>query len=260
MTQVSDASLLFAAARSRDGEAIGEFVRRYGQLLYSVALRVISAPDRAEELARKFAMEIAIDPDRVRGEPAVWLHDTITRRALDLEPQSNVERNDPAEEPEWDEIKHVVDRTMLKLSKRHRHMIIQHYFQRHAQDELAEMLQVNQPVVAQRLRKALEALRVKLVAANAGCSLGQLMMLLARHGASDAPAGWVEHVSADAQRKLANSPERKRRTGWLGLLMVWMIVMGVIFAVASSYNGPNRTNAATPGTMPSGFERNTGNR
>jgi hypothetical protein len=181
----------------------------------------------------------------VRGEPAVAIHELITRRATEAAPVNGQHRHrDPAEEPHWEEICHALDPALLRLSKRHRHIIIQHYFQRHAQDELAEMLQVTQPIVAQRLRKALEVLRGRLLAAGAGCSLGQLMMLLARHAASEAPEGWVSNV-ADASQKAIAEAGRSRRGGWLGIVTVWAVIGGLIVAVAASYSATRDSAEAT---------------
>lgn len=253
MQQTSDASLLFAAARSRDGEAIGELVRRYASLLYSVARRVSGDDGSAARLARQEVADLAERPDRIRGEPAVWIHESITRRTGAAHPPAPASRHrDLVEEPHWDEVGPAIDATMLRLSRRDRNIIIQHYFQRHAQDELAEMLQVTQPVVARRLRKALEALRLKLVQAGVGCSLAQLMMLLARHAASDAPPGLADELAGLASSHLQQTEASPSRTGWLGLFTVWAVVAGLIVAVAASYSGSASNPAGAHTTQPSG--------
>lgn len=242
----SDASLIFAAARSRDTDAIGEFTRRYAALLYSVGLRVSNNDDDARRLAGELALDVAADPDCVRGEPVVWLHQEATRRiALSHSTNGHKPGRDLVEEPHWDELRHAIDTALLRLRSRHRHIIIQHYFQRHSQDELTQILQVTQPVVALRLRKALEALRSKLVEAGVGCSLAHLMMLLARHGASEAPQQMVDQLAHDAADRLA-SAKPPRRTGWLGLIAVWAVIAGLIVAVAVSYSTLRNPAEANP--------------
>lgn len=248
--QPSDANLVFAAARSRDGEAMTEIVRRYAQLVYTVGHRIADgdAPS-AERVARQCVSELAAAPNRVRGELSAWLHQRAVQAAratVNGHGASNGRRpRDPAEEPGWDELRHYLDPALSRLSHRHRHIIIQHYFQRHSQDELAEMLQVAQPVVARRLRKALDRLRTELVRDGAGCSLAQLMMLLARHGTSEAPPALVEALSIDAQRQLAESPLRRGRR--LAKLAAWSLAAGMLAAVAMAYlSWSSRDDASDP--------------
>jgi hypothetical protein len=92
-------------------------------------------------------------------------------------------------------------------------------------------------------------LRSRLVDAGAGCSLGHLMMLLARYGASDAPADVIAHVRDSAVRKIEFAPVK--RNGWLGILTVWAIVAGLIAAVALSYSRTRDSAAAHSSTQPS---------
>ncbi|MCS7033887.1 MAG: sigma-70 family RNA polymerase sigma factor [Phycisphaerae bacterium] len=236
MQHVSDTSLIFSAVRSGDAEAIGLLIQRYGNLLHSVATRILGSPDDAQRVARQCAMEIARAPYKLRGEPVVAIHERITRSASQHRSGNGPSpARDPAEEPHWEEIRPFLDPALLRVARRHRLIIILHYFQRHGQEELAEMLQVTQPVVAQRLRRALDSLRRRLVSLGAGCSMGQLMLLLARHGASEAPTGWVEAVADDAQREFVAQPTARRR-GWVGLVTGWIIIAGLVAAVGFSYS------------------------
>lgn len=244
---------------------MGEIVRRYGQLVYSVGHRVADGDDpAATDVARRCMIELAAAPHRVRGELAAWLHTRAVQVATERahgstngngngngDPAAAGRRpRDPAEEPRWDEIRHALDPALARLPHRHRHVIIQHYLQRHSQDELAEMLQVAQPVVARRLRTALEKLRGELVRVGMGCSLAQLMMLLARHGTSEAPERLIDELASDAAAKVtATAPGR--RTRWLAALGIWSVVAGMVVAVAVSYSGsaprnpPEEASAAT---------------
>lgn len=280
MPQPSDASLVFAAARAKDGDAMGELVRRYAQLVYTVGCRVTDGdPQAGERVARLCLGELADAPHRVRGELAAWLHNRAVHvathglagaatgangRTHATDPADARATRDPAEEPRWDELRHALDPALDRLPHRHRHVIIQHYLQRHSQDELAEMLQVTQPVVARRLRAALEKLRGELVRAGVGCSLAHLMMLLARHGASEAPPALIEELASDASARLATSPARRPR--WLAALGLWSVIGGMIAAVAMSYSSsppagalstapndasPATTQPAKPPTTPS---------
>ncbi|HRK29652.1 MAG TPA: sigma-70 family RNA polymerase sigma factor [Tepidisphaeraceae bacterium] len=250
MHSTSDDSLLFAAARSRDGDAIAELAHRYVALIYSVAMRITDDPALSQRLTTELMTSVAAGPDRVRGEPAVWIHEQITRRSHETDQaRTNAARTDLAEEPHWHEVAPEIDRALLRLNSRYRCVVIQHYCQRHSQDELAAMLQVTQPVVGKRLRKGLDQLRGKLVDAGAGCSLAHLMMLLARHGASTAPPEVLDKARDAAVRHLEFSPTR--RSGWLGILTVWAIIAGLVAAVAMSYSRIDDSAEATTTTIPS---------
>jgi RNA polymerase sigma factor (sigma-70 family) len=247
--QPSDDNLIFKASRARDGDAMTEIVRRYAQLAYAVGHRVAHGDDpAAERVARQCVVELATAPHRVRGELSAWLHGRATAAAVaavngHAAGTKALPHRDPAEEPRWEEVRHAIDPALSRLAYRHRHVIIQHYFQRHSQDELAEMLQVTQPVVARRLRRALEKLRTELVRAGAGCSLAQLMMLLARHAASDAPPQLVDELAADARHRIESAPRRRGR--FMAGMAIWSIVAGMIAAVAMSYATATRDGGAS---------------
>lgn len=243
MQQQMDASLVVAAERSRDGEAIAEIVRRYGELIYSVGLRMTGDATVAADVSRDCVAELAAAPHRVRGELAAWLHKTAVRVAESRVSANGQNDRDPAEEPHWEEVCRAIDPALASLGARHRQIIIQHYFQRHTQEELAEMMQVTQPVVSRRLRRALDRLRAALVERGAGCSLAHLMMLLARHGASDAPRDLVDQLALNASEQIVTTPRRAR---WFGIFAVWVVVAGLIIAVAASYSVTRNAAEATP--------------
>ena len=52
MQQPMDASLVFAAQRARDVQAVAEIVRRYGELVYSVGLRMTGESAAAADVSR----------------------------------------------------------------------------------------------------------------------------------------------------------------------------------------------------------------
>ena len=99
---------LAAALAAGDQSALAELYDRYGGLAYSVALRVLGDPGRAEDVVQDAFLKVwrgASGFDATRGTLRSWLVAAVRNRAVDLlRGRSLHERRELALRPDGNEI------------------------------------------------------------------------------------------------------------------------------------------------------------
>jgi RNA polymerase sigma-70 factor, ECF subfamily len=94
---VSPDSILVSAIRSGDEQAMARLYERYSPIVYSVALRVLSSTEAAEDILQEVFMQIWRSPDlfdATRGSLPGWLAVITRNRAIDSlrkrRPEANI--------------------------------------------------------------------------------------------------------------------------------------------------------------------------
>ena len=168
---------LVAQLAAGSQEALAELYDRYGRLAYSVALRVLGDPGRAEDVVQEAFLRIwnhAGSFDVSRGSLRTWLLTAVRNRAVDyLRGRGAHERQELELQPAlaevgarsdpWREVSLSLERTavheaMNSLPAEQRQAIELAYFSGYSLREIADMTSVPLSTVKGRMRLALEKL------------------------------------------------------------------------------------------------------
>ena len=166
---------LGAALAAGDQSALAELYDRYGGLAYSVALRVLGDPGRAEDVVQDAFLKVwrgASGFDATRGTLRSWLVAAVRNRAVDLlRGRSLHERRELALRPEVESAqagpedqavgaqeRAAVTAALAELPEEQRHAVLLAYFGGFTQAEIAELTRVPLSTVKGRMRLALDKL------------------------------------------------------------------------------------------------------
>ncbi len=168
---------LVAQLAAGSQEALAELYDRYGRLSYSVALRVLGDPGRAEDAVQEAFLKIwnrAASFDARRGSLRTWLLASVRNRSIDylrgrgaherqeLELQPALaavgQRSDPWREVSLSLERSAVREAMGNLPAEQRQAVELAYFAGYSHREIADMTRVPLSTVKGRMRLALEKL------------------------------------------------------------------------------------------------------
>jgi RNA polymerase sigma-70 factor (ECF subfamily) len=172
-------SELAAALAAGDVAALGQIYDRYAGLAYSVALRILRDPGRAEDVVQECFLKIwqsAASFDASRGSLRAWLLRSVRNRSIDnLRGRAGHERDEldlaaagdlPAEgqgaDP-WREVDAILEREAVRnaldsLPAEQREAVELAYFGGLTYREIAEQSNVPVSTIKGRMRLALERL------------------------------------------------------------------------------------------------------
>jgi RNA polymerase sigma factor (sigma-70 family) len=176
MDSKSDVELAEALAAGQV-DALAELYDRYGALAYSVALRILGDPGRAEDVVQDAFLKLwhgAARFDSRRGSLRTWVITTVRNRSIDyLRGRSARERQEREIPPDttatgagsdpWSEVSASIEREVVKdalacLPAEQRQAVELAYFGGYSHREIAEMVGVPLSTVKSRMRLALEKL------------------------------------------------------------------------------------------------------
>lgn len=172
---------LVARLQRRDPDAMGELYDRYGRIVYSLILRIVSNQAVAEELVQEAFLRVWNRADafqQERGALGPWVLTVARNQALDyvrsLEGRSSkkavsMDDTEPPVAMNASE-EHILDgiqlkkvrAVMAKLNENHRQVIELAYFEGLSQTEMAERISQPLGTIKTWTRMALKALREEL--------------------------------------------------------------------------------------------------
>ncbi len=215
MQEKSDAQLLREYAEHANEAAFREIVNRHAGLVYSSALRQVTSPDLARDVAQSVFTDLARKASALAGTLTEsssllgWLYRSTRftalnqlrddRRRLAREKQV-MQHFDPASEtaPEWDHVQPVLDEAMADLSDEDRDALLLRFFKNHDFRAIGEMLGVSDDTAQKRVSRALERLRTHLTSRGVTTTAVALSTALSTNAAPLAPAGLAAALSAGA--------------------------------------------------------------
>lgn len=172
----SDVELAHALAAG-DTAALAQLYDRYGPLAYSVSVRILGDPGKAEDVVQDAFLKLwhsAARFDAHRGSLRTWVITAVRNRSIDyLRGRSAHERQEreiPIEteargagSDPWREVAASIERSVIKealgsLPAEQRQAVELAYFGGYSHREIAEMIRVPLSTVKGRMRLALEKL------------------------------------------------------------------------------------------------------
>ncbi|MBE7384236.1 MAG: sigma-70 family RNA polymerase sigma factor [Leptolyngbya sp. SIO1E4] len=171
---------LSEAMQTGQVEALREIYRRYGRLVYSLALRILSTPEEAEDLTQEIFLKLwqksGYNVDR--GSLGTYLTLVTRSRAIDRVRSRGARyrlmqrwdtahtaaapTNLPLEKATWGEQAQRVREALAELSAPEREVLEIAYYEGLSQSQIAHRLEIPLGTVKTRSRQALKKLRFKL--------------------------------------------------------------------------------------------------
>ncbi|MCL4180780.1 MAG: sigma-70 family RNA polymerase sigma factor, partial [Verrucomicrobia bacterium] len=225
---------------NRSETAFGELVRRYTNLVYSVANRRLGNASLAQEMTQLVFIRLAKAVPKLRGdnELAAWLHRTTVHVSIDHWRSESRRRAREANaavmhaQPEavaWNDLVLVLDESVDELNDPDRQAILLRFFNQKTMRELGAALGISEDAAKMRVNRALGRLRDKLVARGlASASAIALGTALSQHAVEAAPAQLVATLAASNFSAAAGGGPRTAMVDFLPQVFNLKFVAGTV--------------------------------
>src|SRR6266481_9517081 len=200
---------LLAEFRATGSEhAFSEVVRRYTNLVYSVAKRRLSNTTLAQDATQTVFIRLAKAAPNIRGdaELVAWLHRTTVNASIDLwrsesrrrarEEHAVAMQSDRTESPVWNEIAPALDEVLNELNTQERQVLLLRFFEQKSMREVGLLLGISEDAAKMRVSRALDRLRGQLAEGGVTCSAIALAPLLLEQSVEAAPSGLILRLAA----------------------------------------------------------------
>ncbi len=215
MHEPSDAQLLRDYAEHRNEAAFREIVRRHTDVIYSAALRQVTSPDLARDVAQSVFTDLArkaqplVESLAENASVLGWLFRSTRYAALNLMRDDRrrqvrerhvMEHFNLASEttPEWDAVQPILDEAMADLSDEDRDALLLRFFKNQDFRVIGQSLGVSDDTAQKRVSRALERLRGEFIRRGVTTSSVALSTALSANAVAIAPAGLAGVFSTTA--------------------------------------------------------------
>jgi RNA polymerase sigma factor (sigma-70 family) len=200
--------LLAEFRKSRAEGAFGELVRRYTNLVYSVAKRRLSDVSAAQEVTQTVFIRLARAVPDVHSDAELmaWLHRTTVHASIDQwrsdarrrarEQRALAMQTEQTEDNTWNAISPVLDEALNELSDAERQVILMRFFDQRSMRELGLALGISEDAAKMRVSRAMEHLRGLFGERGVACGATVLTASLAQRAVEAAPAGLILSLAA----------------------------------------------------------------
>jgi RNA polymerase sigma factor (sigma-70 family) len=209
VNQSSDQDLLREYAQGGSEAAFSELTRRYVDLVYSAALRLVRDTALAEDISQSVFLALARNCRSVRNAARLsgWLHQTthhLAANAVRSEARRRAREQEAAAmndlistaHPDWDSLAPQLDEALLELNEVDRDALLRRYFQREPAREMAQVLGISDVAAQKRVNRAVDRLRQVLNRRGVLVGSQALVGLILVNGVQSAPAGLAATISA----------------------------------------------------------------
>jgi RNA polymerase sigma factor (sigma-70 family) len=215
----TDSQLLRDYAKGHSEAAFAELVRRYLDLVYSAALRMVGDSYLAQDVAQTTFLALAQNAHELTDHPVLsgWLHRTTRniaantirsdtrRRAREQEAAAMNELLSAEPDVPWDRLAGHLDDVLDGLNDGERHALLLRYFERKSAREMAQILGISDAAAQKRVSRALEHVREFLADRGVAIGAGGLTMALTANAVQAAPAGLAAAISMTATATAAGA-------------------------------------------------------
>jgi RNA polymerase sigma factor (sigma-70 family) len=243
-----DGALLRQYSQSGSEEAFGQVVRKHLDLVYSTALRTLAGD---EHLARDVSQTVFIDLARKaaslcrRPELAGWLYTSTCfaaakavrserrRQAREHAAELMTESANAAVDADWDQIRRVLDSSMLELKEQDREALLLRFFQRRSLPEMAQKLGLNENAARMRVERALQRLRALLARRGITSTAAALAVAMSQQAVIAAPVGLGAVITASTLAGTATTGAFSA-LNLITLMKTKTIVLGILIAAGGT--------------------------
>jgi RNA polymerase sigma factor (sigma-70 family) len=200
--------LLSEFRRERSERAFAELVRRFTNLVYSVARRRTGQDIQAQEVTQLVFIRLARTAPRLRNdsELVAWLHRTTVNASVDLwradarrrqREEQAVAMNTPTTDPAaWHTLAPALDEALNRLPDGDRETLLRRYFQDESMRDLGAALGISEDAAKMRVSRALDRLREQLSRHGVSCTAVGLGLILTERAIEATPAGFAKSLAA----------------------------------------------------------------
>jgi RNA polymerase sigma factor (sigma-70 family) len=211
-TENSELLRRYVADRSESAFAL--LVERHIDLVYSAALRQVSGDvPAAQDVTQAVFCDLARQARRLTRHPSLtgWLYTSTrylaakTRRTEQrrrtreqLACAMNQPLESPGPDPDWQELRPVLDDAMHDLNATDRDAVLMRYFEERPLAEIGARLGLTENAARMRVDRAMEKLRTALAKRGVSSTAVALAVGLAQHAVNAAPSALTRRVSQAA--------------------------------------------------------------
>jgi RNA polymerase sigma factor (sigma-70 family) len=207
VSEKTDQELLLEYAKNGSEQAFASLVRRYLDLVYSAAVRMVVDQHLAEDVTQTVFAALARNARKLQSCASLpgWLHNTarnqaamtvrgeVRRREREGEAaRMNLNPIDP--DPGWKQLEPELDDALGQLDEGDRHLILLRFFQRKTAREIGDRLSLSEAAAQKRVSRALERLRSILARQGITSTPAALAGSLGVHAITIAPAGLAASI------------------------------------------------------------------
>jgi RNA polymerase sigma factor (sigma-70 family) len=212
MGDMNDMQLLEDYVSRNSQEAFAALVQRHVNLVFSVALRCVADPHKAQDVTQSVFLLLAQKASRLHKKTVLsgWLYHSARltsatfrrgelrrqRREQEASMQSTLDVS--TGEAGWEKLAPVLDDALGRLGEVERKAILLRYFEDRSVPEVALALGLKEPAARKRLVRALERLRSLFAKRGITVSAGALTAAITANAVQAAPAGLAATVSTAA--------------------------------------------------------------
>ncbi len=173
-------TLIQEYAANQDPSIFNALVKRHGDMVYGVCMRITHNTADAEEACQDAFAELAKVSGSIRGSVSCWLYTVARRyamRAVERRKRYKGQKEqyvDDEHRYETADLIAQVDKALDNLPEKQRAVLVLYYFEEMKQEEIAKELNVSQTTIHKQLKNGLGALRKSL--ATLGCVVTALSL------------------------------------------------------------------------------------
>lgn len=226
MQSESDVQLLGRYAQQGSEEAFAQIINRHADFVYSAALRQVTSPDLAGEIAQKVFLDLARKAgalaQKLRPEASLagWLYRSTRfaalgfrreeqrREAREKQAMNELRPFPPETETalDWEGLRPWLDEAMSSLSDADRDALLLRFFKNQDFRAVGVSLGISDDAAQKRVSRALEKLRDLLARRGVTTSLGALSVALSTNAVQSAPLGLATAISTAIAASAATVP------------------------------------------------------
>jgi RNA polymerase sigma factor (sigma-70 family) len=252
LCKMNGTELLATYRKTGSETAFAELLRRYTNLVYSVANRRLADQSLAEEVTQTVFIRLAKSPPNLKheGEIASWLHRTTVHVAVDVwrsetrrrtREQQTVDMQTLSieEAGTWQEITPHLDEALNQLVEEDRQAVLLRFFERKPMRDIGNTLGVSEDAAKMRVSRALNRLRTQLVLRGITCGVAALGLLIAERSIVAAPANLAAKLVSASHAAISAHTSSLLPIGTLKLAGAATIILAVaIFFVTQTRKPP----------------------